>query len=55
MIELPPKIDRKTLINVLFKKSNPEIRRRYENLKRRVAEVMEYPGVVARGLNAEGE
>ena len=25
MIELPPKIDRKTLINVLFKKSNPEI------------------------------
>ena len=25
MIELPPKIDRKTLINVLFKKNNPEI------------------------------
>lgn len=25
MIELPPKIDKKTLINVLFKKSNPEI------------------------------
>lgn len=30
-------------------------KQRYENLKRRVAEVMDYPGVVARGLNAEGE
>ena len=25
MIELPPKIDRKTLINAMLKKSNPEI------------------------------
>ena len=28
-------------------------KQRYENLKRRVAEVMDYPGVVARGLNTE--